>query len=133
MDLDSISSGGPQGPYDWSRANVQGLAYPANQGGGSGGGGAGGGGGINSDVTGANEGMFPYPNSEHGDGVHVVFCDGSIRFINQKVSGLVWSQLVTPAGGKLVDPQSNRKNYWREDNPTNGFTQPALNEDDIDR
>jgi len=58
-------------------------------------------GGINGDITGINEGQFPYPNSMHPGGVHVVMCDGGVRFIPENISGEVWARLVTPNGGAL--------------------------------
>jgi type II secretory pathway pseudopilin PulG len=59
-------------------------------------------GGINGDITGINEGQFPYPTSGHPGGVHVVMCDGGVRFIPENISGEVWARIVTPNGGALT-------------------------------
>jgi prepilin-type N-terminal cleavage/methylation domain-containing protein len=59
-------------------------------------------GGINGDITGINEGQFPYPTSGHPGGVHVVMCDGGVRFIPDNISGEVWARIVTPNGGALT-------------------------------
>jgi prepilin-type N-terminal cleavage/methylation domain-containing protein len=59
-------------------------------------------GGINGDITGINEGQFPYPTSGHPGGVHVVMCDGGVRFIPENISGEVWARIITPNGGALT-------------------------------
>lgn len=85
---------GDQGRYDYSQANQKGLeAYPVSA--------TGTNGGINSDTIGGNEGQFPYPNSPHPGGIHVVFGDGNVRFISDSIAGDVWARLVTPDGGSL--------------------------------
>ena len=61
-------------------------------------------GGINGDLTGANEGQFPYPNSGHKEVVHVLFCDGSAKPISQGIDPEVWAAMVTPNGKKFVNP-----------------------------
>lgn len=58
---------------------------------------------INSSLYG-EEGKAPWPSSWHGDGVHFAFCDGSARFVSDRVSGMVYTQLVSPAGGFLPYP-----------------------------
>lgn len=62
-------------------------------------------GGINGDTTGLQEAQFPYPNSFHTGGVHILMCDGGTRFMSDAISGEVWARLVTPDGGKLVGPR----------------------------
>lgn len=47
------------------------------------------------------EGSFPFPLSYHSGGVNVLFCDGSVKFLSDQISGVVWSKLITPAGSKL--------------------------------
>jgi prepilin-type processing-associated H-X9-DG protein len=37
----------------------------------------------------------------HPGGVHVVMCDGNVRFIPENISGEVWARLMTPNGGAL--------------------------------
>jgi prepilin-type N-terminal cleavage/methylation domain-containing protein len=73
-------------------------------------------GGINGDITGIAEGNFPYPNSLHPGGVHVIMADGNARFIPENISGEVWARLVTPNGtsltrGAQVVPPKARLNY----------------------
>ena len=107
----------------WHRANETG-SFPLSQGGfGEAGG------GINADVAGAFEGEFPFPNSLHAGGVHIVMCDGSVKFIQEDIDGLTWSQLVTPAGGQLVDTNAvaGQKNFFRPETQQ-GFLQPPLSE-----
>lgn len=48
-----------------------------------------------------DEGSFPYPCSNHADGVIVTMCDGSAKFIKSNIDGTVWSKLITPAGQTL--------------------------------
>ena len=48
-------------------------------------------------------GAFPYPNSRHTTGVNVAMCGGSVHFVTQTIDGTVWSKLITPAGGRLVN------------------------------
>lgn len=55
------------------------------------------------------EGERPFPNSGHAGGVNVVMCDGSARFLSEQVDLKVYSQLITPAGGKPL-PTSTSQN-----------------------
>lgn len=48
-----------------------------------------------------DEGRYPFPNSRHTGGFCASFCDGSVKFISETISGTVWSKALTPAGGKL--------------------------------
>jgi prepilin-type N-terminal cleavage/methylation domain-containing protein/prepilin-type processing-associated H-X9-DG protein len=47
------------------------------------------------------EGSAPHINSAHAGGFNAVFCDGSTRFLSERISGTVFSKLITPAGSKL--------------------------------
>jgi prepilin-type processing-associated H-X9-DG protein len=47
------------------------------------------------------KGTFPYVSSGHPGGHNVVMCDGSVHYIRNTMSGLVFSKLMTPAGSKL--------------------------------
>lgn len=76
-------------PYKYHLANVRGMNIGLGEG------------GINGDLTGLNEGKFPYPNSFHTGGVHIVMCDGSTKFISDDIAGEIWARLVTPDGGHL--------------------------------
>ena len=50
------------------------------------------------DQIGGQEGVNPSLSSDHGDGVNIVFCDGSARFVSDKIDGVVYAALVSPAG-----------------------------------
>jgi prepilin-type N-terminal cleavage/methylation domain-containing protein/prepilin-type processing-associated H-X9-DG protein len=52
-------------------------------------------------VGNTDKGTFPHPNSGHVTGVNVLFCDGSVRFVQKSVNGTVWSKLITPQGSQL--------------------------------
>jgi prepilin-type N-terminal cleavage/methylation domain-containing protein/prepilin-type processing-associated H-X9-DG protein len=52
-------------------------------------------------ISSSDKGLFPHPNSGHVVGVNVLFCDGSVHFIQKSVNGVVWSKLLTPAGSQL--------------------------------
>jgi prepilin-type processing-associated H-X9-DG protein len=70
-----------------------------------------------------NKGFFPYVSSGHPGGHNVVMCDGSVHYIRNTMSGLVFSKLITPAGSKL--PLAT---------PTvapNGLRQLPVNQDEI--
>jgi len=56
---------------------------------------------INAALQLSNEGESPYASSQHPGGINAVMCDGSARFIQEKISGIVWSKLITPQGEKL--------------------------------
>ena len=43
--------------------------------------------------------------SRHPGGAYFVFCDGSTRFLNQNISGLVFEALGTPSGGEVISLQ----------------------------
>jgi prepilin-type N-terminal cleavage/methylation domain-containing protein/prepilin-type processing-associated H-X9-DG protein len=49
----------------------------------------------------AREGYFPFSNSAHPGGCNMVFADGAVRFISSSISGIVYSKIITPAGGRL--------------------------------
>ena len=51
----------------------------------------------------ATEGAFPFASSFHSGGVNAVFCDGSVRFINDTINGTVYAKLLTP-GGSILPP-----------------------------
>jgi prepilin-type processing-associated H-X9-DG protein len=42
-------------------------------------------------------------NSEHADGVNFLFCDGSVRIINNLVNPRLWQALGTRAGAEVID------------------------------
>jgi len=42
--------------------------------------------------------------SRHPVGVNVALCDGSIRFVNNSVTGAIWHDLGTSAGGEVIGP-----------------------------
>lgn len=96
-------------------------------------------GGINGDITGINEGQFPYPTSGHPGGVHVVMCDGGVRFIPENIAGEVWARIVTPNGGALTRGNAlapaNRQNFEVAPTGTTGYEpgnrQSPLSESDI--
>jgi prepilin-type processing-associated H-X9-DG protein len=50
----------------------------------------------------ADEG-WPYPISGHPQGLNVLFCDGSARFVGASINGEVWAKLMTPAGGSMKE------------------------------
>lgn len=129
---ESISVGANAGVYNYVAANTRGsLAPPVTSDGNQG--------GINGDITGINEGQFPYPNSMHPGGVHVVMCDGNVRFIPENISGEVWARLITPNGGALqwgnASPGTNKLNFESapSGNPSylTGNRQVPLSEGDI--
>lgn len=116
-------------PYNYKVANTRGsFAPPA---------GTGGEGGINGDLSGLNEGQFPYPNSFHTGGVHIVMCDGATKFISDTVSGEIWSRLVTPDGGRLAGPTGlplgpdGKPKIWFETDANQANRQIPLSEDQI--
>jgi len=56
---------------------------------------------INHGLNLTDDGSWPYPSSYHPGGVNVVMCDGSARFVNDNINGVVWSKILTPSGSKL--------------------------------
>jgi prepilin-type processing-associated H-X9-DG protein len=89
-------------------------------------------GGLNGDLSGANEGLFPYPTSNHTGGVNVAMADGSVRFLNDTIDSRVWARLVTPNGARLVKPDTGVQNgVAQEDDAGVGFTQNPLKETDF--
>jgi prepilin-type N-terminal cleavage/methylation domain-containing protein/prepilin-type processing-associated H-X9-DG protein len=49
----------------------------------------------------STEGGFPFPSSNHTGAVNVLYCDGSVRLLQDSVDGTVYAKLVTPAGSKM--------------------------------
>lgn len=47
-----------------------------------------------------SEGRSPWPSSNHYGGVCAVFCDGSTRFISEKIDLLVYKRIISPAGAR---------------------------------
>ena len=109
--------------YRYCQANNRGAnAFPA---------GPGNEGGINGDLSGTNEGRFPYPNSYHHGGVLVSMCDGSTRFISESIAPEVWARLVTPAGGEIVDPVTGEVGGAALESNGRGYTQQMLSEEEL--
>ena len=50
------------------------------------------------------EGKAPWPSSYHAGGVHVVFADGRVHFLNEGVDGRVYAALVSPQGSRIQGP-----------------------------
>ena len=46
----------------------------------------------------AKTGTQPRPSANHEGGVNVMFCDGSVRFLNEKIDPHVYVKLLTPNG-----------------------------------
>ena len=52
---------------------------------------------INSGVSDTvAEGASPFPSSRHPGGVNALFCDGSVRFLKETISGTVYTNILTP-------------------------------------
>jgi prepilin-type processing-associated H-X9-DG protein len=83
-------------------------------------------GGINGDLTGIAEGNYPYPNSLHPGGVHVVMADGSARFIPENIAGDVWARLVTPNGSLLTRGGGKARDRLNFEEAPSGITDPDL-------
>ncbi len=49
----------------------------------------------------ADEGSFPYPLSGHTGSINVLFCDSSVKSIQETINGTVYAKLMTPQGSKL--------------------------------
>lgn len=54
--------------------------------------------------TSASEGSSPWPSSGHPGGVNVVYCDGHLKFLSDRVDGAVYASLVTPQGHTIRGP-----------------------------
>jgi len=70
---------------DWAKANLETTFESIN----------------NTASASVDEGLFPYPSSNHPGGINVGMCDGSVRFVPNNVSGTVWAKVITPQGSKL--------------------------------
>lgn len=90
-------------------------------------------GGLNGDTTGLREFDSPYPSSFHTGGVHIMMCDGGVRFLADSVAGEIWARLVTPDGGRLAGPQvsGGKAQLVFEDATTPGNTQIPIQENQI--
>lgn len=92
--------------------------------------------GINADVSGLQELNSPYPSSFHQGGVHILMCDGSVRFLTETVAGEIWARMVTPDGGRVLGPGITPTAPYKyviqfEDASPPGNTQIPLRESDI--
>jgi prepilin-type N-terminal cleavage/methylation domain-containing protein/prepilin-type processing-associated H-X9-DG protein len=47
------------------------------------------------------EGTSPHINSSHSGGFNAFFCDGSTKFLRDKINGTVYAKILTPAGSRL--------------------------------
>ena len=56
---------------------------------------------INAAQSVGDEGASPYPLSGHTGSINVLFCDSSVKSINETIDGTVYSKLLTPQGSKL--------------------------------
>lgn len=87
-------------------------------------------GGINGDLTLLNESKHPYPSSFHTGGVHIMMCDGTVRFLAESISGDLWARLVTPDGSHVAGPGEDAKPILRYET-YGGNAQIPINERDI--
>lgn len=78
------------GNVDWHRANDHSNATYSQE-------------AING-RTSASEGSSPWPSSGHPGGVNVVYCDGHLKFLSDRVDGAVYASLVTPQGHTIHGP-----------------------------
>jgi len=110
------------GGYVYSAGNTRGgQAPPINTSGKEG--------GINGDISGANEGQFPYPNSGHPGIVHVLMCDGSAKPASDNIDARVWARLVSPNGSKFIRPSDGLINGAAQEDGTGlGYTQNPIQE-----
>jgi hypothetical protein len=67
----------------------------------------------------ANVPLFSRPASQHGGGMHVVFCGGNARFLREDIDYTVYQRLLTTKGSKCVDPV----NHANETGPAGIITQ----------
>jgi len=72
----------------WAQANIKNGTNPTYE-------------WINYGVNIPTEGQFINASSGHAGGINVLFCDGSVRFLQDSVDGTVYSKLITPAGARL--------------------------------
>jgi prepilin-type N-terminal cleavage/methylation domain-containing protein len=110
------------GGYVYSAANARGSAAPPiNPSGREG--------GVNGDLSGANEGQFPYPNSGHPGIVHVLMGDGATKPVSDNIDARVWAKMVSSNGSKFVRPQDGVINAAAQEDPSGvGYTQNPLQE-----
>ena len=87
LGIQTSTAGQQQDGDHWRNANNSTLGENINQGG--------------SIFT--DKGAAPYPNSGHPGSVNVAMCDGSVRLISATIDGTVWSKLLSPAGGKIIN------------------------------
>jgi len=108
--------------YVYSAANSRGSqAPPLNTSGKEG--------GLNGDLSGANEGQFPYPNSGHPGVVQVLMCDGSARPISDNIDARIWARLVSAIGSRFVRPSDGTMNGAAQEDGTGiGYTQNPVQE-----
>jgi prepilin-type N-terminal cleavage/methylation domain-containing protein/prepilin-type processing-associated H-X9-DG protein len=59
--------------------------------------------GINAALDQA-EGEAPWPSSFHPGGVHVVYADGRVEFLDEGVEGVVYASIVSPRGSLIQGP-----------------------------
>lgn len=109
--------------YIYTNANIKGVQCPPLNG-------TGREGGINGDLSGANEGQFPYPNSGHSGVVNCLMADGSARAIADSIDAKIWARLVSPNGSKFVRPSDGIVAGVVQENASGvGFTQNPINSD----
>lgn len=65
---------------------------------------------INSELKAAT-GTRPRPSSNHEGGVWVIFCDGSGRFLNDRIDPHVYAKLLTPNGVKYGERELQQSEY----------------------
>jgi prepilin-type N-terminal cleavage/methylation domain-containing protein/prepilin-type processing-associated H-X9-DG protein len=53
---------------------------------------------------------FARPASAHGSGANIAFCDGHNQYLRDDIDYVVYVQLMTPNGRKLVDPDNHNNN-----------------------
>lgn len=65
---------------------------------------------INSELKAAT-GTRPRPSSNHERGVNIIMCDGSGRFLNDRIDPHVYVKLLTPNGVKYGEEELKQSSY----------------------
>jgi prepilin-type processing-associated H-X9-DG protein len=77
---------------------------------------------------------FRYPSSRHrGKGVNVVFCDGHIRFLSEKIDSWVYCQLLTSSKNGLSERATKWQQYDHDSTTSTALKNYIFDDQDLDK
>jgi len=77
----------------------------------------------------ANDIVYRYPSSGHRGGAFVAFCDGHVRFVNEKIEPWVYVQIMTSHSRQLSEEVRSWQRYQKD----GAYVKYVLSDEDLEK